>query len=424
MMDMSLSGEIWFVLILSTTFLFSLPWPVLSQEIKPRAAFSSGMMLLGTLSGGVQPPSPPPRGARDGEWDGVETPVQLPFRQAPWARGVTCSQMTYWSSGVPVTAFLIRPDVAAGGRRSGRLPLVIANRGGYGRKVGAWDGLSLASLAFLAKEIPAVVIASQYRGGSAPTRNRFDHDGYMGLDLNDVICLDKLAGSLKGVDPDRLGMYGFSRGGAMTFNAWLLMPHVRGVVTVGGLVDFEGWIQYLERLDDAAGERPITIAGQRFLPRQFVEECRQAIATDLWLSARVETPKAMTEAMFRAAIRDRSPGAPARLKALARRGPILLVHGGKDMNNPVEQARTMARRMKAVGAAVSLCIIPDAGHMVMGVGKDDAGLGPEPGLDPKTRTRARQILEERNRRIVGHFRDAVFGAGRKNQRGENDSRNQ
>jgi dienelactone hydrolase len=335
----------------------------------------------------------------DGTWDGKEEPVAFP-PFATWARGVAASRIQYWCSGLPITAFLLRPSPTKGEKTLDRLPLVIANRGGYGKDVGAWKPLGLAGLAYLVQQVPAVVLASQYRGASARPSGERDHDGYMGADLSDVICLDKLAHSIEGVDPKRIGMYGFSRGGAMTFLAWPRMPGVRGVVTVGGLVDFEDWLAYLADLQRTAPGGQIQIGGAAFVPKKILEECRGAIAKDLYLADKegIKSPRRVTDEMFRVAVRKRSPITAVNVTAAAKRGPILLMHGGADKNNPVRQAKNMKAALERAGADVHLSIIDDAGHMMIGEGPDDRVATP----------RGQEIMRQSSTYIADFFRTRIF----------------
>ena len=173
--------------------------------------------------------------AEDG--DLVEAPISVECRSSVKDR-VEAYQIKYESDGLHIPGFLIVP--VATDKDRGPFPCVIYNRGGnnYEEDYGALtiDGPVCGHLARLASK-GYVVIASQYRGvgPDADWPKAADRDQFGGKDVNDVInlipLLQKLQkgshpdsvklpkGMSKKVNSDKIAMYGWSRGGMMTYLA-------------------------------------------------------------------------------------------------------------------------------------------------------------------------------------------------------------
>ncbi len=129
--------------------------------------------------------------------------------------------ITYLSDGLRVKGFLITP------RQAGKYPCVIYNRGGsleFGSL--SMNGRSiLGHLARLASE-GFVVAASQYRGNGGGE----GQEEYGGADINDILNLVPLLANEPMADTARLGMYGWSRGGMMTFLTLPRTTRIKAVV--------------------------------------------------------------------------------------------------------------------------------------------------------------------------------------------------
>lgn len=134
--------------------------------------------------------------------------------------------ITYLSDGLKINGFVVKP------KKAGLYPCIIYNRGGN-RDFGS---LKIAHCVYwfaqLAKE-GYVVIASQYRGaGGSEGREEFG-----GKDVNDVIILPQVLAEIPGADTARIGMYGWSRGGMMTYIALTKMTGIKAAVVGGALAD-------------------------------------------------------------------------------------------------------------------------------------------------------------------------------------------
>ena len=128
------------------------------------------------------------------------------------------------------------------------------------------------------------------------------------------------------VDPDRMGIYGFSRGGMAASLLAVKLDDVRAAVFGAGIYDFQ------------KAHDEVKIAGIR---------------------ANMESETGMTEA----AVRERSSiFQMEKLKC-----PVLILHGEKDENVPVSQAYMLRDRLTALKKDFEIKLYPDRAH----------GIGPE-----------------------------------------------
>lgn len=134
--------------------------------------------------------------------------------------------ITYISDGLNIKGLLAKP------KKQGKYPCVIYNRGGN-REVGALKiHHGAMTLGRIAKE-GYVVIASQYRGnGGSEGREEFG-----GEDVNDVVILTKVLDEIECADTEKIAMYGWSRGGMMTYIALTKTDKIKAAVTGGAISD-------------------------------------------------------------------------------------------------------------------------------------------------------------------------------------------
>lgn len=134
--------------------------------------------------------------------------------------------ITYLSDGLKIKGLMVKP------KKQAKYPCIIYNRGGnreFGTLKIAHGSLRLGPLA---KE-GYVVIASQYRGnGGSEGREEFG-----GQDVNDVTILTEVLKEVEGADPTNIGMYGWSRGGMMTYIALSKTDKIKAAVVGGAVSD-------------------------------------------------------------------------------------------------------------------------------------------------------------------------------------------
>lgn len=227
-------------------------------------------------------------------------------------------RIRYWSDGLRVAGFLGYPS------GDGPFPALIYNRGGMGNQ-GALSGREFYPLV----EAGYVVVASQYRGnGGSEGRESFGAG-----DVNDVLNLIPLLTQMPVVDPARIGMIGFSRGGMVTYMA-LKEDTLRGThaikvaVTIGGISDLFMW----------AEDTP-EIVRSVYLP---LLGARPAAAPDLFAArSAVYWPELIT-------------------------APLLLLHGGADDIVSPEQSRVLAERVAQAGGSAQLIVYEGDNHSLEG----------------------------------------------------------
>lgn len=227
-------------------------------------------------------------------------------------------RITYWSDGLRVTGFLGYPI------GPGPFPVIIYNRGGSWNQ-GALTGRELIPLV----EAGYVAVGSQYRGNAGSEGGETFGSG----DVNDTLNLIPLVMQMPAVDPGRIGMLGYSRGGMVTYMALKEdtlrgMNAIKAAVTVGGLADLFMW----------RNDRPeIAYAAYLALIGARPEE-----APDLF--------KARSAVFW-----------PELINA-----PLLLLHGGDDEEVSPDQSRALAGHLQQAGKTVRLIVYEGGDHALDG----------------------------------------------------------
>ncbi|MEJ0001923.1 MAG: prolyl oligopeptidase family serine peptidase [bacterium] len=130
-------------------------------------------------------------------------------------------RIVYKSQGHRVIGFIIEPRVGK------KLPSIIWNRGGSG-DFGKIEIINLFTrFAWLAKE-GYIVITTQYSGNDGSE----GRDEMGGGDIEDVLNLYKILKGYSRSDISKVGMYGASRGGMMTYLALARVKWLKAAVTV------------------------------------------------------------------------------------------------------------------------------------------------------------------------------------------------
>jgi|GEM_PF-682107 len=226
--------------------------------------------------------------------------------------------------GLTIPAYLTLPPARADGKKP---PLIVLPHGGpASRDTWGFDWM----VQFLASRGYAV-LQPQFRG-SAGFGDAFERAGYgewggkMQTDLLDGVA----ATAAYGVESARACIVGLSYGGYAAMSGAVFHPEVyRCAVSVSGVSDLPLWIGATRR---AYGEDSYALA--------------------YWRTA-IGDPRVSSSAMIEAS--------PVR-RLGAGSSPILLMHGDLDTTVPLEQSRTMERRLKELGQAAPLIILEGDDH--------------------------------------------------------------
>ncbi len=141
---------------------------------------------------------------------------------------VNLYEITYLSDGLKIESYAAIPNDGK------RYPVIIFNRGGN-RDFGAlqlFRGKGKYSVAYNFSKLAAegyVVIGCNYRGCGKSEGS----DEFGGKDVNDVVNLMEVVKEIPEADPSKIGMYGWSRGGMMTYLALAKGINIKAAV-VGG----------------------------------------------------------------------------------------------------------------------------------------------------------------------------------------------
>jgi dipeptidyl aminopeptidase/acylaminoacyl peptidase len=207
-------------------------------------------------------------------------------------------ELVYHSDGLRIKALLARPQGA------GPYPCLIYNRGGN-RDFGALGPADAATVLARIAAWGYVVVASQYRGALGGE----GADEFGGADVADVLNLLPLLDRQPGADTARIGMWGWSRGGLMTYRALAATDRLSAAIVVAGLADA---FDYMARRPDM----------EREVFAELVPGYAQNRATEL------------------------ERRSPIRWAArLCKRTPILLLHGGADWRVHPSQSLRMAQAL-------------------------------------------------------------------------------
>ena len=139
---------------------------------------------------------------------------------------VTIEKITYLSDGLKIKGYLVQPN------KKGKYPGIIYNRGGNKE----FGKLTSKKAIFILARIASwnyVVAASQYRGNDGGEGK----EEFGGKDVNDVLNLIPLFGNMQNTDSSKLGIYGWSRGGMMTYLTLTKTNKFKAAVVGGAVSD-------------------------------------------------------------------------------------------------------------------------------------------------------------------------------------------
>ena len=145
---------------------------------------------------------------------------------APLMNTVQFYRITYVSDGLKIKGYLAIP------KKEGVYPAVIFNRGGNPGFSNITDTSFIRFVGPLCSK-GYVVVASQYREAAGGEGK----DEYGGNDVHDVLNLLPLLNHCKQADTSRIGMFGWSRGGMMTYLALAKTTKIKAAVVGSGVTD-------------------------------------------------------------------------------------------------------------------------------------------------------------------------------------------
>jgi dipeptidyl aminopeptidase/acylaminoacyl peptidase len=135
-------------------------------------------------------------------------------------------RIVYLSDSLKVVGYLSEP------KQPGKYPCIIYNRGGIRNN----SKLTLNGISQTLGRIASwgyVVFASQYRGNDGGEGK----EEYGGSDVHDVLNLFATFSFLPNTDTARIGIYGVSRGGMMTYQAMKSSCRFKAAVVSSGITD-------------------------------------------------------------------------------------------------------------------------------------------------------------------------------------------
>ena len=212
-----------------------------------------------------------------------------------FANNLNYSEIVYKSDSLDVKGFLIEP------KAKGNYPVVIFNRGGNRDFNELTLKMLFFSTAVLANE-GYIILASNYR----------IQDEFGGKDLNDVLNLIHVADQLENADTSKIGMFGWSRGGMMSYLALKNSNRIKTAVIGNGVTD----------LFSAIEKRPE-------LEQTVISEC----IPNYWQNKEIELEK--RSALFWA-------------DSLNKKSSLLLLCGSLDAQVDYQQSVKMAAKLDAI----------------------------------------------------------------------------
>ncbi|WP_440122428.1 alpha/beta hydrolase family protein [Tenacibaculum sp. Ill] len=128
--------------------------------------------------------------------------------------------ISYESDNQKVKGLLVEP------KKDGKYPVVIFNRGGNRD----FAQLTIATLIMYTSKLAEqgyIIIGSNYR----------EKDEFGGAEINDVLNLTETVKEIEKADPNSIGMFGWSRGGMMTYLALQKSNKIKTAIVGNGVSD-------------------------------------------------------------------------------------------------------------------------------------------------------------------------------------------
>jgi dipeptidyl aminopeptidase/acylaminoacyl peptidase len=228
-------------------------------------------------------------------------------------KGTDVFAISYQSNGHRVNGFLALP------KGKGKHPCIIFNRGGANAHFALTEEKAVRWLGGMVAW-GYVVIASNYSGAGG-SEGEDDLGGK--VTLNDVLNLKKVLEQVKEADTSRIGMYGASRGGMMTYLALAKVKWIKAAVASAGLADLKRNARARPKMKKLYGEIHIRT------PKDYFDR------------SAVQWPE-----------------------KFHKKTPVLLMHGTADWRVPVLDSLDLARGLYESKVPYRLVIFEGADHSI------------------------------------------------------------
>ena len=243
-----------------------------------------------------------------------ETSILKP--EFSFLENIKMEEIYYMSDGLRVKAFMAYP------KGSEKLPAIIYNHGGN-REFSKIYPFNVVDLLARMASWGYVAIASQYRG----TDGGDGQEEFGGSDVNDVLNLIPLLENMPQADAGKIGMFGKSRGGMMTYLSLMKTNKIKAAAVIGGVAD----LQMMD--DERGGEMEKTVYSQ--------------LIPNYWMNKD-------------SVLKERS--AITRVHEISKTCPILIMHGTSDWRVPPMEAINMASAFQQEKIPYRLVMIEGADH--------------------------------------------------------------
>lgn len=239
-------------------------------------------------------------------------------KEYEYLKKVSMEEIFYESDGLKVKAYFVTPKEPV----NDGYPSIIYNRGGN-REFGKLNEYKMVFILARVASWGYNVVGSQYRGNDGGE----GVEEFGGSEVNDVLNLIPLIEKLPNTSPEKIGMYGWSRGGMMTFLALMRTDKIKAAVVGGALSD-------LKMMDESRNGEMGVYVFRELIPNYETEK-------EISLYER--------SAVYHAG-------------KFCKTTPILLLHGTADWRVVPEESLNMAKALQKAGVPYRLVMFEGGDH--------------------------------------------------------------
>jgi len=234
--------------------------------------------------------------------------------ESPYADKIEIFRLKYLSDGLKIVGFILRPRNLVPGQK---LPAILYNRPGIGDS----HKINNETLGYLSL-LPAngfLVGASQYRGNDGSEGS----ESYLDKDINDALNMLNLIRSLPEAATDNVGILGFSRGAAVTYQLLKEQVKIKAACVMGCATDF------LDAYKQLPHYRPFLEAVFGGTPQETKAEYIKR-SPQYW---------------------------PEKINV-----PLLIIQGTDDHHVPIQEVKDFARKLEDLNKVHEMVIYPEGDH--------------------------------------------------------------